>query len=52
MAALSQGGGSTFCPGRGGTKFFFQGGDRGGNKKKDFLKFHIKAKFLSFTGKY
>ncbi len=48
----SQPGESHFWPGRGGTKIFHKGGDRGGNKDKIFLKFQKTAKILSFAGKY
>ena len=52
MAALSQGG-EQLLPWQGGDKkFWLGGGERGGNKNKIFLKFHITAKILSFTGKY
>ena len=51
-AALSQGGGEKLLTRQGGGQKKIFRGDRGGNKNKIFLKFHKKAKFLSFTGKY
>ncbi len=51
IAALSQGGGTTFDP-AGGTKIFCQEGDRGGNMDKIHIKFQRRVKILNVAGKY